>query len=212
MLAHRRDEDLLGELEERLVERAAHEARPLDEVGPDVEERRVLGGRPADLGRERLRLLLEARPAHREVGLDVRGAELREPVRDAHHDDPAAGERAVAERRAARSRPRRDCIGTTRPSRSATTEWTGRIQSGAPSPQRIMRGNVIFSTSGGRISAITSDAARPGTTFRATTYGALRELDDREVVHGDALRLREPLGGPRGPALGVEPPGRPAAP
>ncbi len=49
------------------------------------------------------------------------------------------------------------------------TEWTGRIQSGPPSPQRIMRGNVIFSTSGGRISAMTSDAGRPGTIFLATT-------------------------------------------
>ena len=66
------------------------------------------------------------------------------------------------------STPKR-LIGITSPSRSATTECTGRIQSGVPSPQRIMRGNVIFSTSAGSSSPMTSFAGRPGVTLRATT-------------------------------------------
>ncbi len=59
--------------------------------------------------------------------------------------------------------------GMTIPSKSARTEWTGRTQSGLPSPHRIILGKVIFVTIGGRSSAITSGAGRPGIVFFAET-------------------------------------------
>ena len=173
MLAHRRDEDLLRELEVPAVERAADEARPLDEVRERVEEVRVLLDRAPDLGGEGAGLLEDAPAADGVVGLDEGRAELREVVVDADDDDPARRERPVADV----VRPRLDPEERERHDEAveeADDGVDGPRSSCRPSPHRIIRGKDILATTRGIASARISDVKRPSTTFRDGDVLALR--------------------------------------
>ena len=168
--AHGRDGDLLGQLQELRRERAAHEARPLDEVGERVREVRVrldLARRLRSASRRAVSRIAD--PAGLGVGLDEArcGASRGSRPARSRGSRPRRGRDG---RGSGPTRPRRRARAERRrPPKSATTPRTGRTNARSPAPQRIIFGNVSPATTRGTTSASTSSAGRPGIDLRAAT-------------------------------------------